>query len=90
MNKQLSNLVDLIRAQFPKMDVRTDQSEMVRAMTKGLLVTLEQLGDRFVAKVISLESEYDFESTLLKTLSSDDRASFETQVLAELQRRIPR
>lgn len=90
MNKKLVNLVSMIHTRFPLLDVRTDQCDMVRVISKRVLVgILEQQGE-FEARFTSLEGETDFESTLLKTISSSSLHDFEERVLGALAELVPR
>jgi hypothetical protein len=89
MNQSLYKLVDRIRERFPRLDVRTDQCDVIRIISKGVLVGIEQKGDEFIATFISLEGEHDFETTVIKTLSSTDLGDFEMMVLPALIDLVP-
>jgi hypothetical protein len=89
MNQLLGTLVDRIRERFPLLDVRTDQCDIVRIIARGVFVGIEAKGDEFVAKFISLESPYDFEAPVLKTLTSTDLGEFEQELLPALAELVP-
>jgi hypothetical protein len=84
MRQEFSKLVDRIRERFPRLDVRTDQCDIVRVITKGVLVGIRQEGDEFKAEFISLEDEGDLDTTVTKTVTSTDLAAFEEAVLESL------
>ena len=89
MNKNFYNLVDQIQERFARLDVRTDQCDVIRIIAKGVLVGIEQKGDEFVATFISLESEDQLGTTVFKTLNSTKLGAFEAMVLEALVELVP-
>ncbi len=84
MNEPLATLAKRIHERFPRLDIRTDQCETIRIYAEGVLVGVNQRDDKFIAQFISLEGDLDFETTLLKTLSSTDLNGFEESLLRDL------
>lgn len=89
MNSNLCKLVDRIRERFPRLDVRTDQCDTVRVITKGVLVGIFEQENEFKAEFTSLDEECDFETTMLKTVSSTDLGDFEAVLLQALVDLVP-
>lgn len=89
MNQRLVNLVDRIRHRFPMLDVRTDQCDIVRVHLKSVLVGIEEKGGEFIAQFISLNPRttspsLDFETTLIKRITSKTLSEFKSKVFREL------
>lgn len=84
MNNELLKLADNIRQRFPEADVRTDQSETIRVIARTSIVGVSIRGGEYQAKVVSLGAEDDFETTLLKTLTSRNADDFKRLLLDEL------
>jgi hypothetical protein len=85
MNPIFVGVVARIREKLPSLDVRTDQGDVVRMHAGRMLVTIEQKGAEYVAKIISLEGKTDFDTTLHGTLASGNLAEFEVAVLRALR-----
>ncbi len=84
MKQDLVRLVDRIREQYPGLDVRTDQCDIVRIITKKVLVGVRHEEIKYTADFISLEGKSDFETTLMATLVDTDIAIFEERLLKAL------
>lgn len=84
MSPALLRLVPRIRERFPHLDIRTDQCALVRIIGKDLLVGIRYEGSQFRADFISLAGECDFQTSVIKTLSSHDLEVFERELLNSL------
>jgi len=86
LNPKLSNLVDRIRGQFPHLDIRTDQTDIVRVIAKRerFLIGIEEHAGEYIAQFIDLDGPTDFESVLLKEVSSRNVHDFEEAVLTSI------
>ena len=84
MMEEFRGLVERIREQFPSLDVRTDQGNIIRILTKGGMVGILREGDEYKAQFISFEDDCDFETTLTKTVASRDFSAFQEEVLESL------
>ena len=89
MNQNLNKLADQIREQFPRLDVRTDQCDVVRVYARGVLVSIQQKGEEFIADFMSLDGNYDFETPIIKSLSSSEIGAFDVKVLEALVDLVP-
>ncbi len=68
MNDFKQRLAKELREQFPELDIRTDQCDVVRIYIAHRQIAVSQEQSGYTAKVIALDSELDFESSLEKVL----------------------
>jgi hypothetical protein len=88
MNPKLSALVDRIKSRYPKLDVRTDQCDVVRMFEKvaRVIVTLEEKDGVCTAEFVAMDGENDFEDSVLKTISSENLTRFEAELTKSLDK----
>lgn len=84
MRQELLDIAMRLHERFPSIDIRTDQCDMIRIITKEVFISVVAGGGGYEAKVSSLTSDNDFETPLLRRLACRDRATFERQLADEV------
>jgi hypothetical protein len=81
-------LEQVLRERFNNLDIRSDQCKMIRIITPTVTVGCSVVGDRYEAKVVSLEPKqrgFDFETELLAVLTEDSPETLATALQPYLQ-----
>jgi len=81
----MKELETMVRRAFPKLDIRSDQCELIRIITPNVTVGLRRVKDIFEATVISLEGDLDFETNVIATLRSDCATDLISRLKAHLE-----
>jgi hypothetical protein len=69
MNDFKQRLAEELVKEFPKLDIRTDQCDVVRIYAGHLLIAVSQEQAGYIAKVIPVDGELDFDTKVEKVLA---------------------
>lgn len=84
MTRILEDVLPKVRDRFPSLDVRTDQCDIIRIITKTRLMTLRESGGEFVGSIYALDGDCDFETPLVREYRKVKSNEFAEVVIRDL------